>query len=135
MAAEVSIAIKAPVAKVWEHLTRPELVKKYFFGTEIETNWEPGSPIYWRGTWEGKTYEDKGKVLEFRPYFHLSYLYWSSFSGQPDREENYQAIAYYLRSEEGGTVLTVRQACEESKREHCEKNWSMVLAGLKKQVE
>lgn len=135
MAASASIVIQAPTAKVWEHLTRPELIKKYFFGTQVETDWKPGSPIYWRGTWEGKTYEDKGKVLEFRPHQRLSYLYWSSFSGLPDLPENYQAISYDLRSEQGNTVLTVSQDCEDSKKEHCEKNWIMVLAGLKKQVE
>lgn len=135
MAANVSITIKAPIAKVWEHLTRPELIEKYFFGTQAETDWKQGSPVYWRGTWEGKTYEDKGKVLEFRPHQRLSYLYWSSFSGQPDLPENYQTITCDLRSEQGSTVLTVRQDCEDSKKEHCEKNWSMVLAGLKKQVE
>jgi uncharacterized protein YndB with AHSA1/START domain len=38
MAANVSITIQAPMAKVWEHLTRPELIKKYFFGTQVETD-------------------------------------------------------------------------------------------------
>jgi uncharacterized protein YndB with AHSA1/START domain len=135
MAAKVAITLNAPAAKVWEHLTRPELVKEYFFGTELETDWKPGSPITFRGTWQGKTYEDKGKVLEFRPHERLSYLYWSSFSGLPDRPENYQTITIELRSEKGGTVVTVNQTCTDEKREHCESNWGMVLAGLKKQVE
>jgi len=135
MAAKVSITIRAPIEKVWEHLTRPELVKKYFFGTEIQTDWIPGSPIYWRGTWEGKTYEDKGKVLEFRLHQRISYLYWSSFSGEPDLPESYQTITYELHSEDGNTALTVRQDCMDNMKEHCEKNWRMVLDGLKKQVE
>lgn len=135
MAANVSITIQAPIAKVWEHLTRPELIKKYFFGTQVETDWKPGSPIYWRGTWEGRTYEDKGKVVEFRTDQRLSYLYWSSFSGEPDLPENYQTITCDLRSEQGTTVLSVRQECADSKKEHCENNWRTVLDGLKRQVE
>jgi uncharacterized protein YndB with AHSA1/START domain len=135
MAAKVSITIHAPIAKVWEHLTRPELIKKYFFGTQVETDWRPGSPIHWRGTWEGKTYEDKGKVLEFQPHQRLSYLYWSSFSGLPDLPENYQTITYELHAEQNSTGLTVRQDCMDKMKEHCEKNWRMVLDGLKKQVE
>jgi len=135
MAASVSITIQAPIAKIWDHLTRPELIKKYFFGTEIETDWKPGSPICFRGTWEGKAYEDKGKILEFRPQQRLAFLFWSSFSGFPDLPENYQTITYDLHSEQGNTVLTIRQDCMDKMKEHCEKNWRTVLDGLKKQVE
>jgi uncharacterized protein YndB with AHSA1/START domain len=135
MAAKISAKLNAPVTKVWEHLTKPELVKKYFFGTEVETDWKPGSPIYFRGAWQGKRYEDKGKILEFTPHHRIAYLYWSSFSGLPDRPENYQTIAFELRSEQDQTVLTVDQNCADDKKAHCESNWGMVLDGLKKQVE
>ena len=108
MAAEVSVSIRSPNAKVWEHLTRPELVKKYFFGTDIETDWKPGSPIYFRGTWEGRSYEDKGRILEFRPPGHLAYSYWSSFSGAPDRPENYQKITIDLRFDQREAVAAVQ---------------------------
>jgi tRNA-Thr(GGU) m(6)t(6)A37 methyltransferase TsaA len=135
MAAKVSITLNAPAEKVWDHLTKHELIKKYFFGTEVETDWKPGSPIYFRGAWEGKKYEDKGKILEFIPHQRIAYLYWSSFSGLPDRPENYQTITFELGSEQDKTVLRVSQNCSDEKKEHCESNWGMVLAGLKKQVE
>ena len=135
MPASVSVTIHAPLTKVWEHLTKPDLIKQYFFGTAVETDWKPGSPICFRGSFEGKTYEDKGKILEFQPPKHLSFLYWSSFSGLPDLPENYQTVSYDLRAEQGNTSVAVNQDCLESKKEHCEQNWSMVLAGLKKQVE
>jgi uncharacterized protein YndB with AHSA1/START domain len=48
--ARASITIAAPVEKVWDALTRPELIKQYFFGTETETDWTPGNPIYFRGS-------------------------------------------------------------------------------------
>jgi predicted dithiol-disulfide oxidoreductase (DUF899 family) len=34
MAAKVSITLDAPAAKIWDHLTKPELIKQYFFGTD-----------------------------------------------------------------------------------------------------
>ena len=135
MATKVSITLNAPVTKVWEHLTKPELIKKYFLGTEVETDWKPGSLIYFRGAWQGKQYEDKGKILEVIPHQRFSYLYWSSFSGLPDRPESYQTITFELRSEQGNSVLTVNQNCADDKKAHCESNWGMVLGGLKKQVE
>ena len=132
--ARVSITLAAPVERAWDALTRPELIKQYFFGTETETDWRPGSPIYFRGTWQGKAYEDKGKVLEFKKLQRISFSHWSSFSGKPDLPENYQAITYELRTESGSTVVTVNQDCSEQEREHCETNWKTVLAGLKKLV-
>ncbi len=44
IAANVTTTIKAPSSKVWEALTKPEIIKQYFFGTNTETDWKPGSP-------------------------------------------------------------------------------------------
>ena len=133
--AHVSITLAAPVEKVWEALTRPEQIKQYFFGTEAETDWKPGSPIYFRGIWQGKAYEDKGKVIEVKKYERISFSHWSSLSGKPDLPNNYQIITYGLRTEPGRTVVTVDQDCPEQESESCESNWKIVLAGLKKVVE
>ena len=53
-----TITINASTSKVWDALTKPELIKQYLFGTEVATDWQVGSPIRYRGVWEGKTYED-----------------------------------------------------------------------------
>ena len=55
---EVQFEINAPVEQVWKALTDPELIKQYFFGTQTETSWKVGTPIYFRGEWDGKPYED-----------------------------------------------------------------------------
>lgn len=132
---QISITIAASVDKVWEALTRPELIKKYLFGTETVTDWIPGKPIYFRGVWEGKHYEDKGKVLEFQKPHRISYTHWSNFSGKPDLPENYVTVTYELRALSGSTVLTVSQNCLEHEQERCETNWKVVLDGLKKLFE
>ena len=62
-----SVTIDAPRAKVWDALTNPEKVKGYMHGTNLSTDWKVGSPISWKGDWKGKSYEDKGKVLEVVP--------------------------------------------------------------------
>jgi uncharacterized protein YndB with AHSA1/START domain len=135
--AKVAINIDAPKSKVWEALTEPELIKQYLFGTEVTTDWQVGSPITYRGIWEGKAYEDKGVVLENEPEKLLVSTFWSSLSGVPDLPENYQTVRYELSSEDGGTRLTLIQdnnATQED-AEHSEQNWKMVLAGLKKLLE
>lgn len=135
--AKTSTTINAPASKVWEALTKPELVKQYFFGTNLKTDWVVGSPITYTGEWEGKTYEDKGTVLEFIPEKKMVSTYWSSMGGLPDVPENYKKVATELSEENGVTTVTITQDNNETeeKAKHSEGNWGMVLDGLKKLVE
>ncbi len=135
--AEVSTWIKAEPSKVWEALTRPDLVKQYLFGTDVDTDWKKGSQIRWRGSWEGKAYEDKGVVLDAVPGKLLSYTYWSGMSGLADRPENYMVVTCRLSKEKGGTKLVITQENSPSKeaKEHSEGNWKMVSESIKKIVE
>jgi uncharacterized protein YndB with AHSA1/START domain len=59
--------IGAPPEKVWRALTDPELIKKYMFGSEVKTDWKPGSPITWTGEFEGRQYQDKGEIIAVEP--------------------------------------------------------------------
>lgn len=132
-----SIVINAPKTAVWDALTNPVAVKQYFFGTDLVTDWVVGSPIYFRGEWQGKSYEDKGTVLEYTPQEVLSYSYWSSMAGTEDVPENYQTLRYSLTQEDDGVRVTIEQsnvATQES-ADHSSENWKGVLEGLKKYVE
>ena len=37
------------LSKVWDALTKPEIIKQYFFGTDTITTWEKGSADYLQG--------------------------------------------------------------------------------------
>ena len=135
--AEAAITINASASKVWDALTRPDLIKQYLFGTEVATDWQVGSPITYRGTWEGKTYEDKGKILQIEPGRLLVSTYWSSLSSVPDIPENYQTVRYELSAESDGTRLTITQDNNDTQEAaaHSEQNWEMVLDSIKKLLE
>ena len=62
--ATVETDISASPAQVWSALTDPEQIKKFMFGTDVQTDWQQGSSIVWKGVYEGKEYEDKGQILE-----------------------------------------------------------------------
>ena len=47
--AAADVDISASPKQVWHALTDPALISKYMFGTSVETSWEPGTPITWRG--------------------------------------------------------------------------------------
>jgi uncharacterized protein YndB with AHSA1/START domain len=134
---KVSALIEAPLSKVWEALTRPEIVKQYFFGTNISTDWKPGSPIRFTGEYKGKSYEDKGTILVFEPQKLIRYNYWSSMSGIEDKPENYFVLTYKLSAEGNKTKLEIIQENipDEKTKAHSEENWKMVLENLKKVVE
>ena len=135
--AQATITINAPTSKVWDALTKPDLIKQYMFGTNVTTDWQVGSPITYKGVWEGKPYEDKGKILQIEPGKRLVSTFWSALSGQPDLPENYKTIQYELSKEGEGTRLTVIQDNNGSEEEavHSEQNWQMALDGIKKLLE
>ena len=95
-----SIDINATPSKVWEALTKPEIIKKYLFGTETITDWQAGSEIIFQGEYGESKYRDKGVIVRNIPGELLSYTYWSGFSGLEDMPENYSLITYSLKSDE-----------------------------------
>ena len=106
--AKASATINAPMDKVWQALTDPKMVKEWLFGTDMHVdNWEVGGEITYTGQWEGKQYQDKGKIVEIMPGQKLVSTYWSSFSGLPDAPENYSVIKFNLSPEETQTAVTL----------------------------
>jgi uncharacterized protein YndB with AHSA1/START domain len=137
LTAKTSITIHAPAAKVWEALTKPELIKQYLFGTEAISDWKVGRSIAYKGVWEGKSYEDKGRILQLVPERLLQSTYWSSMGGLEDKPENYATVTYELEAKDNNTQLTVSvdNIATEKERDHTEKNWGMVLETMKKLLE
>lgn len=128
--------IKAPVSKVWKALTDPGIVKQYFFGSDLVTDWKPGSAIFFQGAYEGKPYKDKGTVLEYTADKSLSYSYLSSWSGMDDKPENYLIVTYQVKEVPDGTELSITQTnYDEERAKHSQQNWKNVIDALKKIVE
>jgi len=137
LTATTVITFKAPATKVWQGLTDPKIVKQYFFGTDLRSDWKVGDPITFSGEWEGHKYQDGGIILDIYPPKYLKYTYWSSMSGTEDKPENYNNITYELSEDNGVTTLTVTQDGVKNQQavEHSEQNWMSVFDGLKKIIE
>ena len=104
-----TITIGAPASRVWSVLTDPDAIKEFMFGTDVVTDWTVGGPIVWRGTWDGKEYQDRGSVLEFEPGRRLVVTHFSPLSGQEDAPENYHTLTWTLEDRAGTTKLTLSQ--------------------------
>lgn len=135
--ARARVQIDAPVDEVWHALVDPEQIRAYMFGTEVSTDWAEGSPITWRGTWEGKDYADKGQILAFEPLQKLSYSHFSPLTGEDDTPENYHDVTIELTRDEDRTGVTLTQDNNRTAehREHTQANWQKMLNGLKRHVE
>jgi uncharacterized protein YndB with AHSA1/START domain len=135
--ATVQCEIDAPPEKVWRALTDPQLIKKYMFGSEVRTDWKPGSPITWQGEFEGRKYMDKGEIITVEPGRRLEITHFSPLTGQEDRPENYHRVSYELQQTDGGTSLRLTQDNSSSaeEAEHSAATWQMMLDGLKKVAE
>ena len=141
-ASKVSTKIEAPPKKVWAALTDKDKLRSFFFGSEIDSTWKVGAPITFRGEFNGHKYADKGVIRTVEPEKKLSFTHWSNLSKLPDRPENYHIVTFDLAPAGKGTDVTLTQENQNDSEPRTpegtaelNKNWSMLLAGLKKTVE
>ena len=140
-----SITINAPASKVWDALVNPEQTKKYMFGSEALSDWKIGSPLLWKGQYEGKEMVFvKGHVVDIKPERFLEYTVIDPNSTIEDIPENYLNITYELSPDNGNTVLKVTQGdyskVAEGERRFKESSnngegWNPILVEIKKLAE
>jgi uncharacterized protein YndB with AHSA1/START domain len=137
LVAKASITIDAPREKVWNAFVDPETIRQYMFGTHVASDWKVGSPIFWRGEWQGKPYEDKGVILQLEPGRLIQYSHFSPLSGSADLPENYHTVTIELSEDSAQTQVTLTQDKNSTERERAESegNWGMMLASVKELLE
>ncbi|MFD6273926.1 SRPBCC domain-containing protein [Nocardia asteroides] len=133
--AETEIA--ASPERVWEVLTDPAQIRRFMFGAEVDTDWQPGSPIVWQGEYEGTRYEDKGTILAADPGKLLKLTHYSPLGGAPDLPENYHTLTYELTASEAGTHLALSQDNNASpdEAEHARCMWTGHVDGIRAAAE
>ncbi len=137
-----SLLLDAPVSRVWDALLRPELTRQYMYGCEAISNWQPGSPLLWKGTYEGQELVFvKGTVVEVEPERRLAYTMIDPNGGLEDLPENYLTATFALEPENGQTRLTIEQgdytkvADGEKRYADTLSGWDAALDGLRRVVE
>jgi uncharacterized protein YndB with AHSA1/START domain len=139
-----TIRIHAQAEKVWKALTDPAETKKYMFGCEALSDWKEGSPLIWKGNFNGvELVAVKGAILKIQPGKSLVYTAIDPNSPIPDLPENYLTVSYDLEEEDGQILLTATQgdystvADGEKRYQHTVDGggWDPILAEVKKLVE
>ena len=137
--ASTSIDIDASADRVWQTLTDPDLVARYMHGTSLDTDWQVGGPIVWRGEWQGQQYEDKGEVTAFDPPRRLAVTHWSPLTGEPDEPANYHHVTYELEplgeARTGLTLTHGNSPSQDAADSMVADGWTPMLQELKKVAE
>ncbi|MFJ5957074.1 SRPBCC domain-containing protein [Paenarthrobacter sp. NPDC092416] len=112
-------------------------MKQYFLGTNVSSSWKEGEPITFSGEWNGKSYKDKGIILDITPLELLRISHYSPLTGLPDVPENYHTVEYRLQEAGAGTTVTITQGNNKSDAEADESSatWRLILQNLKEFLE
>ncbi|MEO8770370.1 MAG: SRPBCC family protein [Ferruginibacter sp.] len=100
-----TILLNATKEKVWDALTKPELVKLWLFNSDMITNWEVGSSIQFKTEWDGGVFEQWGSILEVRINELIKYNLFAPRPNLEDKPENYFITTYILTVEHRQTKL------------------------------
>lgn len=108
---ENSITINAPQSKVWHSLVNPEQTKSTCLAGEAVSDWRIGSPLLWKGLYEGKEMIFvKGSVVEIKPERFLAYTVIDPNSTIEDIPENYLTVTYELTLTMGKRISRLGRA-------------------------
>ena len=131
------VFIKATPEQVWDGITKPEFTAQYFYGSVIDSTFEPGAPYLGWSSDRTQQYVD-GEVLEADPPRRLSHT-WRALYDEETAAEPHSRVAWEIEPQDGGiTKLTVvhdRLEASPKTALNVAGGWSFVLSGLKTLLE
>jgi uncharacterized protein YndB with AHSA1/START domain len=126
--------IETTPEKLWEALTSSEFSRRYWFNTELKTDWKLGSPFAL--VMDGTT-TDVGEVLEFDPPRRLSYTFHHVLS-EAARKERPTRVVFNLEPHGKLVKLTLTHEDFEAGSvilDGISKGWPAILSSLKSMLE
>src|SRR5438067_7405268 len=128
-----SVFIRATPEQVWDGITKPEFTAQYFYGSVIDSTYEPGAPYAGWAADRSRQYVD-GEVLEAeRP--HRLVTTWRALYDPETAAEPWSRVTWEIGpAGEHVTKLTGgHDGLEASPKtaENVAGGWSYVLSGLK----
>ncbi len=126
--------IAAPLERVWEALTKPELSEKYWFGYRVQADGQAGDRMTALNPVGRLAHDDP--IIESDPPRRLVYGWKPLYKDLPD--ERPSRVTFVLESVKNQTRLTVtHDEFDEGSRmfEMISKGWPAVLSSLKSYLE
>ena len=135
---EKKIQINAPMNDVYSALTSSEAIPNYFPLNAVESSWQQGSEVLYKGEVNGAAFTDFGVIEQLESPSIYAYRYWSDNHGTERTPENHLTICYSLSQCGEGTELTLKQGNIQSAElyELMDKQvWDYLLGSLKDYME
>src|SRR5438309_11025461 len=129
------IYIRATPERIWQALTDSELVKRYYFGSVIESDFRPGSAIVYKQPDTGRVDID-GEVLEADPPRKLVHTF--SVRWDSDLNDAPTRVAWEITPMGESCLLSVSHdgfTEENATFAQTKGGWPIILSGLKTLLE
>lgn len=130
--------IKTTPQRVWDALTTPDFIRKFWFNMPQESDFKAGSP--WKMTFEDGRVADAGQILESDPPRRLV-INWRN-EWKPELKAEGPAVCTYLIEEPenypGAVKLTVTHTIARENSQFIEAvsgGWPRILSNLKSLLE
>jgi uncharacterized protein YndB with AHSA1/START domain len=127
--------IRTTPEKLWEALTKPEFMRKFWFSMRIETDWKVGAP--WKLIFADGRTAASGEIVECdRP--RRIVMTWRHERLAEQAAEGYGRCAMELEPQDGAVKLTVRHTMERAESKVIEGvsgGWPRILSNLKSLLE
>lgn len=65
--------IRADITQVWNAITDPDLTEQYFYGTRVQSKWEPGADMTY--TYPDGTLASTGQIISIDPPHRLEFTF------------------------------------------------------------
>ncbi len=129
------IYIRTTPERLWEAITDPDLRSKYTFGTQIKTDWTPGSHVeVGHARAEGPLSE--GEILEIDPPRRLVQTLKALWS-EDAKAEGASRVTWEIEaiSDDSCRLTVVHDQLRDGASEELYGGWPMILSGLKTLLE
>jgi uncharacterized protein YndB with AHSA1/START domain len=135
-----TLVIAATPERIWQALTSKEFTRQYFYCTDVESDWQPGSRVAWSMP-DGQLAVD-GEVLAASPPTHLAVTWQVHYDEDMEREAP-SRVQFDIESMESDsdapvcrlTVTHDRFAPDSKVFPSISQGWGQILCSLKTLLE
>lgn len=131
-----AVSINVSPDRVWDAMTSSNEVSRAIFEATIESDWQRGSPIVYKGL-DGRLLDERGVILDIDPPLFLRVGY-PATTGASLAAANSNTITHALSRDGKLTRLTVTHSFTATAPEaqvRAEANWASWLDALKAMLE
>lgn len=130
---EAEIEVQAGPEAVWDGLTNPEKTRGYYYGTDILSDWKPGS------RWTSESGDElylEGELIEVDPPHKIVQTFHVAIE-EPAASDPRSRVTWEVTRIDAATtrVRMIHEGMGEATRDYVEGGWEHILAGLKRVVE